>query len=164
MAVTPHAKSLLDLADRVEVAWAMSPSAARRDSFAARFPFPTADNLTTTLDDRSFTAVVVRTPPNTHLEIASQLAEAGKHILLEKPLEVSSARAEQLVAICAAAGVTLGVVLQHRFKPAAERLTAILQGRWARSSTARRASGCGARSTTTTSRAAARKRATGAAC
>ena len=127
MAVTPHAKSLLDLADRVEVAWAMSPSAARRDSFAARFPFPTADNLTTTLDDRSITAVAVLTPPNTHLEIASQLAEAGKHILLEKPLEVSSARAEQLVAICAAAGVTLGVVLQHRFKPAAERLTAILQ-------------------------------------
>jgi UDP-N-acetyl-2-amino-2-deoxyglucuronate dehydrogenase len=127
MAVTPHAKSLLDLADRVEVAWAMSPSAARRSSFAASFPFPTTDILHTILADRSITAVAVLTPPNTHLEIASQLAEAGKHILLEKPLEVSTARAEQLVASCAAAGVTLGVVLQHRFKPAAERLTAILQ-------------------------------------
>ena len=127
MAVTPHGKSLLDLADRVEVAWAMSPSAVRRDSFAARFPFPTTDSLHTILADRSITAVAVLTPPNTHLEIASQLAEAGKHILLEKPLEVSTARAEQLVATCVAAGVTLGVVLQHRFKPAAERLTAILQ-------------------------------------
>ena len=127
MAVTPHAKSLLDLADRVDVAYAMSPSAARRDSFAARFAFPTADNLATILADRSLTAVAVLTPPNTHLEIASQLAEAGKHILLEKPLEVSTARAEQLVAICADARVTLGVVLQHRFKPAAERLAAILR-------------------------------------
>jgi predicted dehydrogenase len=127
MAVTPHAKSLLDLADRVEVAWAISPSAARRDSFAARFAFPTADNLGAILEDRSITAVAVLTPPNTHLEIASQLAEAGKHILLEKPLEVSTARAEQLVATCADVGVALGVVLQHRFKPAAERLTAILQ-------------------------------------
>jgi UDP-N-acetyl-2-amino-2-deoxyglucuronate dehydrogenase len=127
MAVTPHAKSLLDLADRVEVAWAMSPSAARRDSFAARFPFPAADNLGAILADRSISAVAVLTPPNTHLEIASQLAKAGKHILLEKPLEVSTARAEQLVAACEGAGVTLGVVLQHRFKPAAERLAAILR-------------------------------------
>ena len=127
MAVTPHAKSLLDLADRVEVAYALSPSAARRASFAARFPFPTADNLTAILEDSSITAVAVLTPPNTHLEIASRLAKAGKHILLEKPLEVSTTRAEQLVAACEAAGVTLGVVLQHRFKPAAERLAAILQ-------------------------------------
>ena len=127
MAVTPHAKSLLDLADRVEVAWAMSPSAARRASFAARFPFPTADDLGAILADRSIAAVAVLTPPNTHLEIASRLAEAGMHILLEKPLEVSTARAEQLVAACEGAGVTLGVVLQHRFKPAAERLAAILR-------------------------------------
>ncbi len=91
------------------------------------FHFPPRTTSTTILEDRSITAVAVLTPPNTHLEIASQLAEAGKHILLEKPLEVSTARAEQLVATCAAAGVTLGVVLQHRFKPAAERLTAILQ-------------------------------------
>ena len=34
MAVTPHAKSLLDLKDRVEVAYAFSPSAARRAKFA----------------------------------------------------------------------------------------------------------------------------------
>jgi predicted dehydrogenase len=127
MAVTPHAKSLLDLEGRAEVAWAMSPSAARRDAFSARFPFPTTDSLAPILEDRSITAVAVLTPPNTHLEIAAELAKAGKHILLEKPLDISTPRAEQLVAACGDAGVTLGVVLQHRFKPAAERLAAILQ-------------------------------------
>lgn len=40
MAVTPHARSLLDLKDRVEVAWAFSPSEERRKAFAGRFPFP----------------------------------------------------------------------------------------------------------------------------
>ena len=128
MAVTPHARSLLDLADRVEVAYAMSPSPARRQAFAARFDFPLAEALGPILDDRSIAAVAVLTPPNTHLEVVRQLAGAGKHILLEKPLDVSTARAEQLVAACRAAGVTLGVVLQHRFKPAAERLAAILRG------------------------------------
>lgn len=127
MAVTPHARSLIDLADRVEVACAMSPSAARREAFRARFPFPTADDLAPILADRSIDAVAVLTPPNTHLEIVSALARAGKHVLLEKPLDVSTTRAEQLVTVCRAAGVTLGVVLQHRFKPAAERLAAILQ-------------------------------------
>jgi predicted dehydrogenase len=38
MAVTPHARSLLDLRDRVEVAYAFSPSAARRRAFADKFP------------------------------------------------------------------------------------------------------------------------------
>ena len=49
-------------------------------------------------------------------------AAAGKHVLLEKPLDVTTARAVELVETCERAGVTLGVVLQHRFRPAGERL------------------------------------------
>jgi predicted dehydrogenase len=128
MALAPHAKSLLDLQDRVEVAHAMSPSEARRKSLAARFPFHTTGSLERILDDRTVDIAAVLTPPNTHLEIATRLAQAGKHVLLEKPLEISTSRAERLVAACRDAGVTLGVVLQHRFKPAAERLAAILKG------------------------------------
>jgi predicted dehydrogenase len=128
MAVAPHAKSLVDLKDRVEVACAMSPSAARRKAFAQRFPFPAAHSLAAVLEDASIDAAAVLTPPNTHLEIVTALARAGKHVLLEKPLDISTARAEALVAACRDAGVTLGVVLQHRFKPAAERLAAILRG------------------------------------
>ena len=118
MAVTPHAKSLLDL--KVEVAHAFSPSRERRDKFKERFAFPLCDRLETILEDKSVNAVLVLTPPNTHLDIASRCAAAGKHVLLEKPVEISTARAEQLVKACAR--VTLGVVLQHRFRPAAEKL------------------------------------------
>jgi len=118
MAVTPHAKSLLDL--KVEVAHAFSPSRERRDKFRERFAFPLCDRLETILEDESVNAVLVLTPPNTHLDIASRCAAAGKHVLLEKPVEISTARAEQLVKACAR--VTLGVVLQHRFRPAAEKL------------------------------------------
>jgi predicted dehydrogenase len=120
MAVTPHAKSLLDLKDRVQVAYAFSPSKERRTKFAERFPFPQCDRLETILDDRSVDAVLVLTPPNTHLDIVSRCAQAGKHVLLEKPLEISIARAEQMVQACSK--VKLGVVLQHRFRPAAEKL------------------------------------------
>jgi UDP-N-acetyl-2-amino-2-deoxyglucuronate dehydrogenase len=120
MAVTPHARSLLDLKDRVQVAYAFSPSPERRARFAERFAFPQCDRLETVLEDRSVGAVLVLTPPNTHLEIVERCAAAGKHVLLEKPLEISTARAEELVR--KSAKVKLGVVLQHRFRPAAEKL------------------------------------------
>ena len=118
MAVTPHAKSLLDLAGRVEVAHAFSRSAARRQAFAERFPFPLADDLEAIAGDGSVTAVTILTPPNTHLELVERFAAAGKHILLEKPLEVSTERALALVRAAEAAGVKLGVVFQHRFREA----------------------------------------------
>jgi predicted dehydrogenase len=119
MAVTPHARSLVDLADRVEVAAAFSPSEARRKAFAARFAFPLAGDLAALAADPSIDAALILTPPNTHLPLVRDLAAAGKHILLEKPLAGTLADADAVVEACAAAGVTLGVVFQHRFRPAA---------------------------------------------
>lgn len=117
-AVTPHAKSLIDL--KVEVAYAYSPTAARRTQFAQRFPFPQTDSLDTILKDGTVNAVLILTPPNTHLELVEKFAAAGKHILLEKPLEISLDRAERLVKACSK--IKLGIVLQHRFRPGAEEL------------------------------------------
>lgn len=124
MAVTPHAKSLVDLQDAVDVVWAMSRSEERRAAFAAHFPFPTTGDLERIAEDRSISAVGVLTPPNTHLEIVKRLTKSGKHVLLEKPLDVTTERSEALVA--AGAGVKIAVCLQHRFRKAAERLGAIL--------------------------------------
>jgi len=124
MAVVPHARSALDLADRVDVAYAYSPSVERRAKFAQMFAFPQCDRLETILGDSSIDAVAVLTPPNTHLAIVKRCAVAGKHVLLEKPLEITTARAKEMVASCRAGGITLGIVLQHRHKPAVERLAA----------------------------------------
>ena len=132
MAVAPHAKSLLDLKDRVDVvAW--SPSARRRDAFAESYPFAFADSLDAVLADPALDAVAILSPPNTHLDLVQKAASARKHILLEKPLEITTARAQQLVDCAAQAGMTLAVVLQHRFRPAGERLKAIVdEGRLGR--------------------------------
>ncbi|HET7669534.1 MAG TPA: Gfo/Idh/MocA family oxidoreductase [Burkholderiales bacterium] len=124
MAVTPHAKSLLDLEQRASVAHAYSPSKDRRERFARNFSFPLCDRLETILEDRSVDAVLILTPPNTHLELVERCAAAGKHILLEKPLEITLKRSERLVEL--SKNITLGVVLQHRFRPAAEKLHELL--------------------------------------
>ena len=118
MAVTPHARSLLDLAERVDIAAAFSRSPARCDAFARQFSIPTTNDIAAIVDDKTISAVLVLTPPWTHLDLVRRLAAAGKHVLLEKPVEATLARAAELVAVCRDAGVTLGMVLQHRFRPA----------------------------------------------
>jgi UDP-N-acetyl-2-amino-2-deoxyglucuronate dehydrogenase len=130
MASAPHAKSLLDLKDRVEVAAAYSPTPERRDTFAKAWGLPVTGDLDAIVSDRTIDAVMVLTPPNSHLELVERAARAGKHVLLEKPLDISMERAERLVAAAEAVGVKLGVVLQHRFRPVSTALARLIaQGR-----------------------------------
>ena len=77
--------------------------------------------------DPTIDIVAILTPPNTHLELVRKAAAAGKHVLLEKPLEITTARAEELVETCRRAGVRLAVMLQHRFRPSGMKLAALLR-------------------------------------
>lgn len=124
----PHAKSLLDLAERAEVRFAVSRSAERAAAFGRDFPFPTSTDLAAVLADPSVEAAIVLTPPSSHLEVSRRCLEAGKHVLVEKPLELTSARGAELVSAARACGKVFGVVLQHRFRPASLRLKAALDG------------------------------------
>ncbi|MEM7045500.1 MAG: Gfo/Idh/MocA family oxidoreductase [Pseudomonadota bacterium] len=118
MASLPHGKSLKALGDRVTVRGVFSPSASRRQDFADRFAFPTAERLEDILDDPAISAVLLLTPPNARLKLVDALAAHGKHILMEKPVERTTAAAETIVACCEDAGVRLGIVFQHRFREA----------------------------------------------
>lgn len=126
MAVTPHAQSLMDLKDRVEVGYAFAPSAARRAAFAERSPFPLTDDIEAVFADDNIDAVLILTPPNTHLDLVRRAVEAGKHVLLEKPLEVTTERSVELVRACRKANRKLAIMLQHRFRPAGIRLRELI--------------------------------------
>lgn len=126
MAVTPHAKSLVDLRQRVEVVYAYSRTEQRRRQFAEQFDFPLADDLDTIIDDPSVGAVMILTPPNAHFEIAKRCASAGKHILLEKPIERTTASAEELVAFAEQQQVKLAVVFQYRHRSVSKQLKQLL--------------------------------------
>ncbi len=77
------------------------------------------------LADPALDALLLLTPPDARREIVEAAAGAGKHILAEKPLERDGAAAAEIVEICETAGVTLGVVFQHRMREAARALTAL---------------------------------------
>ncbi|MGH6860953.1 MAG: Gfo/Idh/MocA family protein [Phyllobacterium sp.] len=127
-AALPHAKSLVDLADRVDVVWAASRTRERAEEFSRAFPFPVTDDIDAAIQDPAVDTVLVLTPASAHLEIAEKSFAAGKHVLLEKPLDITLARAERIVTLGRSSGRTLGVVLQHRFRPASLRLRQALEG------------------------------------
>jgi predicted dehydrogenase len=87
----------------------------------------TSTRLEDILEDATIEAVLVLTPPHSHLEIVEQLARAGKHVLVEKPLEVSLDKACQMVEICEHSGVKLAVMLQHRMRDAARALMQLVR-------------------------------------
>ena len=119
----PHFKSLQDLADRVEVRWVAARGPER---LAAVTEYPTTTDVAAAIADPTVGAVLVLTPPAAHLAVAELAFAAGKHVLMEKPLELSTASARALVAGGRAAGVRLGVVLQHRFRDAGVALRDLL--------------------------------------
>jgi predicted dehydrogenase len=128
LAVRPHAVALRDLeaAGRARVAGGFAPSADRRAGFTATWGWPAFDSLDALLAAPGLDLVLVLTPPRTHLPLAERALAAGKHLLVEKPVEWDAARAAALADAAARAGRRAGVVFQHRFRPAARRLKAAL--------------------------------------
>jgi predicted dehydrogenase len=125
-ALQPHARALVDLADRVRVVWAAASSETRLKDVAERYGFPTTTDVAHAIADPAVDAVMVLTPANAHLPIAEAAFVAGKHVFCEKPLEVSIQRGEQLIAAGRNAKRLLGICLQHRFRLGSRRLHEVL--------------------------------------
>ena len=86
--------------------------------------YSTIDQL---LDDDKVDIVVLATPPNARREYVQRLADVGKPILMEKPLERTLSAATELVTMCEVAKVPCGVVFQHRMRPSVQRLNQVLK-------------------------------------
>src|SRR6056297_1305289 len=72
------------------------------------------------LNDPELDIVTIATPSGAHLEPALAAARAGKHIICEKPLEVTPERIDLMIGACEEAGVTLAGIFNRRFHPAME--------------------------------------------
>jgi predicted dehydrogenase len=80
------------------------------------------------LDDEGLDAVVLATPVPTHAELATAVADAGKHCFVEKPLAISVADAERAVAAAHEAGTVLMVGHLLEYHPAVARLKELIEG------------------------------------
>jgi len=128
MALGPHLQSLRELSDRVEIAGAYSPTQARRDAFRGANPdLPIADDLDAILADATIDIAFILTPPRTHLELVERCAAAGKHVLLEKPIDVTVERSQRAVEAMQSSGRRLAIMFQNRFRQGSRHLTALMR-------------------------------------
>ena len=74
-------------------------------------------------------AVVVATPPTTHVPTALEVIEAGKHVLVEKPLAPDTAGARRVIDAASKAGVVLMVGHTFEYNPAVRKLRELVQSR-----------------------------------
>jgi predicted dehydrogenase len=121
------APALRDL-DNCELIAVSRADAARAEAFATEFGARRwhAD-WRELLKDPEVEAVYVATPVHLHAEQAIAAAEAGRHVLCEKPMALSAAECERMNAAAEANGVWLGVTYYRRFYPVVERVAEILR-------------------------------------
>jgi UDP-N-acetyl-2-amino-2-deoxyglucuronate dehydrogenase len=92
----------------------------RAEAFAMRFGCKAFDSLDVMLALPEVDALLIATPSGAHLGPALAAAKARKHALCEKPLEISTARIDEMIAAHKAAGTTLGCIFQCRYMAALE--------------------------------------------
>ncbi|MGD2140921.1 MAG: Gfo/Idh/MocA family oxidoreductase [Burkholderiales bacterium] len=127
MAVKPHALALKDLGAEVDFVGGFSPTPQRREGFEKTYGLPTVGSLDELLSDSRVDAVIILTPPRSHAELTIAAAKAGKHVLLEKPLDVTFAQACDIVDAVDQTKRKLGVVFQFRFREAVMTLRELLR-------------------------------------
>jgi predicted dehydrogenase len=84
------------------------------------------ENFQAFLSHRPMEVVIIGSPSGMHAAQGIEAARHGLHVLVEKPIDISSERADALIAKCSEARVKLGVIFQDRLKPDILRLKQLI--------------------------------------
>ena len=118
---TMHAKALKASAN-AELVAVFDKVTERAAEFAKEYNVRAIDDFDTFLADTEVEAVTVATPTGIHGIVALPAAKAGKHILCEKPLDVTLEKTDEIIDTCDANNVMLGAVFQSRFGNAVQEI------------------------------------------
>jgi predicted dehydrogenase len=129
-----HTRAINDLENaRVVAAYSRSRENAEKIQRLATGGCEIDDDLDAMLVRPEIDVVCVCTPSGAHMEPSVKAARAGKHVVVEKPLEITLPRCDAIIKACDDAGVRLAAIFPSRFSPANQRLKeAIDLGRFGR--------------------------------
>jgi predicted dehydrogenase len=125
-----HAQAIATLGPGVKLRAVLGKGRARAEELAGRFG---ADGMGEADADKFFErpdiqVVTICTPSGTHAELGLRAAAAGKHVVVEKPIDVTLERARALILGCAQHRVHLGAIFQSRFMPAVQLIKRAIDG------------------------------------
>ena len=111
-----HAESINEL-DNCQLVAVCSSTPERAVEASKKFGVEAYSNIDDLLSREDIDVISVCTESSNHMEPIIAAAMAGKHVITEKPLEVSIERADKIISVCRSQGVKLGVFFQNRFNP-----------------------------------------------
>lgn len=110
----------------VEIAAVYGRNVAKAQRLAELYGGVAFDSLERFLEHRPMDIVAIGSPSALHADQGIAAAERGLHVLVEKPLDITTARADALIAATDRAGVKLGVFFQDRLKPDVVKMKAMV--------------------------------------
>jgi predicted dehydrogenase len=111
-----HARAIADVPGaRVAALVSRRPDNARKLAADLKLDCPVFTSLADALARPDVHAVIVTTPSGAHLDPAVAAAEAGKHVVVEKPLEITAERCDRIIAACDKNSASLCTIFPSRF-------------------------------------------------
>jgi predicted dehydrogenase len=121
-----HAEAITSLADAQLVAVA-DPLPGRAQKLADKFHVTPYTDVQAMLDNEQLDVVTICTPSGEHGKHAQQAMRTGRHVIVEKPMEITKAAIDAMLQTQQEMGVKLSVISQHRFDPATQQMYALAQ-------------------------------------
>lgn len=121
-----HARAAVEI-DGLEIAAVYGTNRDKATRLAQLYGGVVYENLDTFLEHQPLDLVVIGSPSGLHAEQGIAAARQGLHVLVEKPIDITTARADALISECTRAGVKLGVCFQDRVAPEIARLKQLLE-------------------------------------
>ena len=115
-----HAQVLRELGDRVELVAVVDEQLDRAAALATAYSARSFASLAQALAAVPVDAVTVCTPTGWHGKIAIEALDAGLHVVIEKPAEVTLEKTDLIIEAQRRAGTLVTVISQHRFDPSTE--------------------------------------------
>ncbi len=113
-----HARAIAEIPG-ANLAACFDISSDRSAAFAKEYSCISRDTLTHLLSDPAVNTVIICTPSGLHLEPALAAAASGKHLVIEKPLEITTDRCDQIINAAQENNVRLAGIFPSRFSDGA---------------------------------------------
>ena len=116
-----HAEALASLPDALLVAVA-DLDIERAQKLTATHGGTPYHDLQSMLQRERLDVVIICTPSGLHGEHACQVMRSGRHVIVEKPMEIRRETLDEMLRVQQETGVKLAVISQHRFDPASQQV------------------------------------------
>lgn len=124
-----HAQAILAMGEGIKLGAIYARNADKAKQLGEKFKCKSFSNLDDFLSEKEIDIVTIATPSGAHLEPTIAAAKAKKHIICEKPLEVTPDRIAEMIAVAKTENVLLSGIFNRRFNPAVEQLKKAIENK-----------------------------------